>query len=60
MRVLSLNELLRLTRLERCDLLVQMTNVLRIYPEGSNEHQSALTNIRNIVRVLVGREMAHS
>jgi len=57
MRVLTLNELMRLTRTELCDLLVQMTNVLRTYPEGSVEHQAAITNLRNIARVLANREM---
>jgi hypothetical protein len=56
MRVLTLNELMRLTRMELYDLLVQMTNVLRIYPEGSLEHQAAITNLRNIARVLDGRQ----
>jgi hypothetical protein len=60
MRVLTLNELMRLTRMELCDLLVQMTNVLRIYPEGSTEHQNAIVNLRNICRVLEGRERSRS
>jgi len=58
MRVLTLNELMRLTRMELCDLLVQMTNVLRTYPEGSAPHQAAITNLRNIVRILANREMS--
>jgi hypothetical protein len=58
MRVLTLNELMRLSRMELCDLLVQMTNVLRTYPEGSVEHQSAITNLRNIVRILANRELS--
>jgi hypothetical protein len=58
MRVLTLNELMRLTRMQLCDLLVQMTNVLRTYPVGSVEHQAAITNLRNIVRILANREMA--
>ena len=60
MRVLTLNELMRLTRVELYDLMVQMVAVLRIYPEGSIERQNAITNIRNIVRILAGREMARS
>jgi hypothetical protein len=58
MRVLTLNELMRLTRMELCDLMVQMANVVRIYPEGSVEHEAAITNMRNIARVLAGREMS--
>jgi len=33
---------MRLTRIELCDLLTQMTNVLRTYPEGSVEHQAVI------------------
>jgi hypothetical protein len=57
MRVLSLNELMRLSHLELCNLLAQMTNILRIYPEGSSEHQAAVTNLRNISRILANREL---
>jgi hypothetical protein len=58
MRVLTLNELMRLTRMQLCDLMVQMVNVLRTYPEGSLEHEAAITNMRNIVRILANREMS--
>lgn len=58
MRVLTLNELMRLTRMQLCDLMVQMTNVLRIYPEGSLEREAAIINMRNIVRILANREMS--
>ena len=42
MRVLTLNELMRLTRIELCDLVAQMANILRIYPEGSAEREAAI------------------
>jgi hypothetical protein len=58
MRVLTLNELMRLTRMQLCDLLEQMTNVLRTYPEGSVEHQAAVINLRNIARILANRELS--
>jgi hypothetical protein len=58
MRVLTLNELMRLTRMQLCDLMVQMANVLRTYPEGSVEHQAAVTNLRNIARILANRELS--
>ena len=58
MRVLTLNELMRLTRMQLCDLMAQMTNVLRTYPEGSLEDEAAITNMRNIVRILANREMS--
>jgi hypothetical protein len=58
MRVLTLNELMRLTRIELCDLMAQMANILRIYPEGSTEREVAITNVRNIARILTHREMS--
>jgi hypothetical protein len=58
MRVLTLNELMRLTRMELCDLMVQITNALRTYPEGSVERQNAITNLRNIARILANRELS--
>jgi hypothetical protein len=58
MRVLTLIELMRLTRMELCDLMVQIANALRTYPEGSIERQNAITNLRNITRILANREMS--
>ena len=46
MRVLSIYELMRLTRIELTNLLVQITNALPDLPEGSDQHQIALTNLR--------------
>jgi len=48
MRVLTIHELPRLTRKERCDLAVPITAALPQYPEGSAEHTNALINLRNI------------
>ena len=42
MRVLSIKELMRLTRIELTDLYVRITNVLPDLPEGSIERQNAL------------------
>jgi hypothetical protein len=56
MRVLTLTELMRMTRIELFELMVQITNALRDYSEGTVERQIALTNLRNICRVLSGRE----
>jgi hypothetical protein len=58
MRVLTLTELMRLTRMELCDLMAQMANVLRIYPEGSAECEAAIINLRNIARILANRELS--
>jgi hypothetical protein len=56
MRVLTLTELMRMTRIELFELMVQITNTLRDFSEGTVERQIALTNLRNICRVLSGRE----
>ena len=48
MGVLTINELMRLTRIELIDLLVRITNALPDMPEGSDNRQIALINLRNI------------
>jgi hypothetical protein len=48
MRVLTINELMRLTRIELCDLVQQITSELPKYPEGSPERADALTSLQNI------------
>jgi hypothetical protein len=55
MRVLTINELKRLTRIELSDLLVRITNVLLELPQGSPERANALINLRNIRSVLARR-----
>ena len=55
MRVLTITELLRLTRKELCDLASGMTAALPDYAPGSAEHANALTNLRNIRWVLARR-----
>jgi hypothetical protein len=56
MRVLTINELLRLTRIELCDLVRRITNELPAYPDGSPERANALTSLRNIRYVLARRD----
>jgi hypothetical protein len=46
--VLTINELMRLTRTELCDLARQITNELPKFPAGSPERGNALTSLRNI------------
>jgi hypothetical protein len=58
MRVLTINELLRLTRIELCDLARRVTNELPKYPEGSPERANALTSLRNIRYVLARRDFS--
>ena len=55
MRVLTINELLRLTRKELCDLAARITASVPHYPAGSAEHTAAITNLRNIRWALARR-----
>ena len=57
MRVLTICELMRLTRIELTDLLVRITNALPDLPEGSDERQIALINLRNIRSVLARHDL---
>ena len=57
MRVLTITELMRLTRIELTDLLIRITNALPDLPEGSIERQNALLNLRNIRRVLMRHDL---
>jgi hypothetical protein len=48
MRVLTLIELMRMTRIELCDLAARITNALPEFPVGSQEYANARINLRNI------------
>ena len=54
MRVLSIKELVRLTRVQLIDLYVRITNALPDLPEGSENRQIALMNLR-IIRMVLAR-----
>ncbi len=58
MRVLTINELMRLTRIELCDLAERITNELPAFPDGSPERANALTSLRNIRYVLARRDFS--
>jgi len=58
MRVYSIAELMRLTRIELIDLLRRITNELADLPEGSPDWQNAVTNLRNIRFVLARRDFS--
>jgi hypothetical protein len=58
MRVLTINELLRLTRIELCDLVNRITAELREFPEGSPERIAALVSLRHIRFVLARRDFS--
>ena len=57
MRVLTINQLMRLTRIELTDLYVRITNALPDMPEGSQNRQMALINLRNIRWVLARHDL---
>jgi hypothetical protein len=58
MRVLTLTELMRLSKIELCDLLARITNAFPDLPEGSIEWQNAVMNLGNIRRVLARRDFS--
>jgi hypothetical protein len=58
MRVLTLTDLMRLTRIELCALAAQITNALGDFPEGSPERLNAQINLRNIRAVLARRDFS--
>jgi hypothetical protein len=58
MRVLTLTELMRLTRTELCGLAARITAELPTFPEGSPERDNALTNLRNIRWVMARRDFS--
>lgn len=55
MKVLSLIELLQLSRVELCDKLAQLTNAYPDLPEGSADRFVAQSNLRVIRRALALR-----
>jgi hypothetical protein len=57
MRVLTIIELMSLTRTQLTDLLVRMTAALRDLPEDSTEREIALINLRNIRWVLMRHDL---
>jgi hypothetical protein len=56
MRVLTLTELMRLTRTELCALPARITNDPPSFPEGSVERANAHVNLRNIRRLMLRRD----
>ena len=55
MKVLTMIELMRLSKIELCDLLARITNAWPVLPEGSPEQDAARTNLRRIRRALTRR-----
>jgi hypothetical protein len=57
MLVLTVMELMRLTRIELCDLAAKITNALPDYPETSEGYANARLTLRNIRKVLARRDL---
>lgn len=58
MRVLTPTELMRLTRIDLCGLLAQVTSALVNLRKGSPEHHNAIVNVRNIRWALARRDLS--
>jgi hypothetical protein len=58
MRLLTLTELMGLTRIELHDPLTRITATLPNYPEGSLDRANALLNLSNIRLVLARRDFS--
>ncbi len=58
MRVLTMTELMRLTRSELCGLESEIKMALYEHPEASPERNTAERNLRSIRRVLKWHDMA--
>jgi hypothetical protein len=58
MLLLTINELMRLSKIELCDLAARISNLLPNFPEGSFERHNAVANLRNIRFVLARRDFS--
>jgi hypothetical protein len=56
MLALTVTELMRLTRIELCDLAAKITNALPDYPESSEGYANARLTLRNIRTTLARRD----
>jgi hypothetical protein len=57
MAVYTIVELMRLTRIELCDLAAKITNRLPDYPETSEGYDNARLTLRNIRSILARRDL---
>lgn len=58
MRVLTINKLWHLTRIELSNLAQRIRSELPTFPDGSPERANALTSLRNISYVLARRDFS--
>jgi hypothetical protein len=55
MQTLTITELMRLSKIELCDLAARITNTFPDFPKGSPERFNAVTNLHNIRLILARR-----
>jgi hypothetical protein len=58
MQALTITELMRLSKIELCDLAARITNTFPDFPEGSTARFNAVSNLRNIRIVLARRDLS--
>ena len=58
MRLLTITELMRLSKIELCDLAARIINAFPDLPEGSPERAAAVINLRNIQTMLAQRDFS--
>lgn len=58
MRVLTIFELMRMSKIELCDRLARITNVMPEFPEGSLARTAAEINLRRIRSTLARRDLS--
>lgn len=58
MRVLTINELMRMTRYELCEQAAKITAALPTFGEGSPQQTAAYISLRNIRFVLARRDFS--
>jgi hypothetical protein len=58
MRILTIAELMRMSRIELCHLARRMAKKLVTHPPSSPQHAIALSNLRRIRYVLARRKLA--
>jgi hypothetical protein len=57
MRLLSIMELMHLTRIELTELLIRITNALPDFPKGSIKRRNALLNLSHIRWALMRHDL---
>ena len=58
MQALTITELMRLSKIELCDLAARITNTFPDFPERSIERLNAISNLRNIRLILARRDLS--